>query len=391
MTRSHTRVPACLVPGHRFWLAAIVGWLGPAPGAAQTPDLQQFDWQAEAQALHFTVAFNAPARWRVTDELLQHKRFYLDFFGLDGPAEPQAWSLNHANIFHVKRIHYPDQRVLRFVFYTRRRDVLFTVNPTDERNFLVRVFTSSSKPLIVIDPGHGGTRSMGARTSQKIDGRHRYEKNIVLDISNKLKGLIDRDPDVEAFMTRTRDEYVSLARRIELANEVGGAVFVSIHLNAQSNSRKTARGFELYFLSDGDKETDRMLLALENDEAISLDEPTSGRDDLREILRGLADDKLKERQAQSEELAVTIDQLFMGVGPFRRHHRGVKSAPFRVLMNYRMPAVLIECGFIDHPADARELLKPAIQGRIANLILQGVKRYLKRSDASSTRQSMRGG
>ncbi len=391
MTRSHTRVPTCLVPGNRFWLAAIVGWLGPTAWAAQTPDLQQFDWQAKAQALHFTVAFNAPAQWRVTDELLQHKRFYLDFFGLDGPTEPQTWSLNHANIFHVKRIHYPDQRVLRFVFYTQRRDVLFTVNPTDERTFLVRVFTSSYKPLIVIDPGHGGTRSMGARTSQKIGGRHRYEKNLVLDISNKLKGLIDRDPGVEAFLTRTRDEYVSLARRIELANEVGGDVFVSIHLNAQSNSRKTARGFELYFLSDGHKETDRMLLALENDETVSLDEPTSGRDDLREILRGLADDKLKERQAQSEELAVTIDQLFMGVGPFRRHHRGVKSAPFRVLMNYRMPAVLIECGFIDHPADARELMKPAIQDRIANLILQGVKRYLIRSDASSTRQSMQGG
>ena len=238
----------------------------------------------------------------------------------------------------------------------------------------------------MIDPGHGGTARTakvrfqeGARTSTPIGGKHYYEKDVALQISRRLKALVDKAPNMRGVMTRDEDVYVSLPDRIERANAAGGDVFVSLHLNGSGTRSKTARGFEIYYLSDGTKETNREMVAQEN-EGVELDSVLSDGETLGELLRTLFNETLGLRQAESRELCEMISREFEQYGPSRRHHRGVKSAPFRVLMNFEMPSALLEIGFLDHPEEARLMIDPRVQQQIAILIFNALNRYFAIQD-----------
>lgn len=373
--------------------------LGAAPAAsAQTAPaakLSSFDWRTPEGRVEFRLKFSAAPTLRVTDELVSKHYFFLDFLNVAGPAEQARWDIASDWINHVRRVYYPEQRVLRFVFYTNK-DIRFEAITRGERDFEVVVTpiqllplaqagskVTGPRKLVVIDPGHGGlpeNRSVGAASSRKINGRILYEKDLVLEIGNRLRRLIDRSPNLQATMTRTEDVFVSLEKRIDIANEVEGDMFVSIHLNGTSSRKKTARGFEVYYLSDGTRETNRQLEALENDEAVYMDQGTSTHEDIREILRGLFKDKLVEQTEESKELAGIIGNEFERLGPFREHHRGVKSAAFRVLMNVTMPSVLVECGFIDHPVEGEQLADPKVQEKMAGLLFNAINRYFAKSD-----------
>lgn len=360
-------------------------------GDSHAANLKSFEWRAGQNNVTFQIGLDAACAPRLTNEAISHKYFYLDYNGLDGPREEARWETKAPGVFHVRRVYYPAQRVLRFVFYTRG-DVHVAMGG-DAKNQQVQVTPINYQSIgqggdgarrrIVIDPGHGGKPGdakyhMGAESSRKIGGRTICEKEITLRIARRLAALINRTKNMEAVLTRTDDTYVSLPRRVEIAEQSQGDLFVSIHLNATDSRRKTARGFEIYYLSDGTKAINKHLLELENE--VDMNSPTSSREDIREILRSLAGDKLAERQAQGSRLAQLIGDEFRQYGQSREHYRGVKSMPFRVLVQYSMPAVLAECYFLDNPEEAAMLVRPDIQNQIAALLFNGINRYVALSD-----------
>ena len=379
------------------WLVwAVLLWCGAAGAAGAGATLSSFDWTTPEGRIEFKLSFTAAPTLRVTDELVSQHYFYLDFLNTSGPTEEAKWDPPSEWIRHVRRVYYPQQKVLRFVFYTSK-DIRFETITRGERDFEVVVTPivitplaeagrtgKGSRKLVVIDPGHGGPpekKSTGAATTRKVNGKILYEKDLVLQIGHRLRGLIEKTPNLQATMTRTQDTYVSLEQRIDMANDAQGDMFVSIHMNGTNARAKTARGFEVYYLSDGTRETNRQLEALENDEAVYMDQDISTHEDIREILRGLFKDKLVEQTAESAELAGIIGNEFQRLGPFRQWDRGVKTAAFRVLMNVTMPSVLVECGFIDHPTEGPEMAKPDVQQKIAGLMFNAFNRYFAKDDA----------
>lgn len=398
--------PAGPLRGRRAVLVLALCLVSAGPAAAAK--LLDFSWTRPAEdTLMVRARFDAPVQRLGADHLADKQLFYLDFYGVEPPDAPAEYDPDVPFVPRIQRIDYPHMQVVRFIFYTRGA-IRHHGGPAERSEHLITIRSlggwieapeptppardGETRKIVVIDPGHGISKgekrsSMGARTLRRIGGRHHYEKDLVLAIAKYLRGYFERVPHVDVVMTRDGEEYVSLTRRIEIAEQARGDVFVSIHLNAAPRGRKgKARGFEVYYLSDGSKETNRQLVALENDMADAEGNilPGNGErvmyDELRAILRDLADDKFRQRQAESRAFCEAIDAEFREYGPFREHHRGVKSEAFRVLMNYHMPAVLVECGFLDHPAEAREMIKPAVQRRIAAILFNGINTFMAQRD-----------
>jgi N-acetylmuramoyl-L-alanine amidase len=385
----------------RLFICAMVLWSG--GGLCQPPAMPspRIDWELGTDKAVFNLRFDHPVTVRATNDLIERQCFYLDFYGEEGPADGADWTIPSPLVKKVVRLHYPAQKVLRFVFFTPfHKDVHFVMSTRGDRARVVTIThiapqalsgTASKgtgpRRLVVIDPGHGGedghgSFSEGAQTSRPIGGRHWSEKDIVLNIALKLAEFIRSSSNLDCLLTRNSDQFVSLDQRIEMANKAQGDLFLSIHLNATNRRRKTARGFEIYYISDEDKTTNHELAALENREEGGGNHNLTHRDEeiRREILRRLADEKFPQIQAQSRQLCMVIDQEFLDSGPFRRYHRGVKSAAFRVLLNLSMPSALAECGFRDNPAEAAQLVQPAVQKKIAALFFNGINRYFAQMD-----------
>ncbi len=349
------------------------------------PDKADDYWQ-------YQLTFDGPSKiYRAYDRIDSDGYFYLDFYGVSRPDKDASGNIHSLFIRHVRQLYYDKGNVLRFVFYTSG-SVNCMVSHSGFRTYSIRVFTtggsirllmppiSDHRRKVVIDPGHGGPENPGARTSRKIKNRHFYEKDLNLMISGHLMKYLEKSDTMVGIPTRTDDRYVSLEDRVKFSRIVGGDVFVSLHLNASSARRKTARGFEIYYLSGrgANREVSRFLLRREND--IPEDLPKDVVEDglLGNILKDLTSDDMNARRTESRKVCDFISRGFRKEGPFRKHHRGVKSAPFRVLKNIHMPAVLLECGFIDHPADANRLVKTSVQKKIANLICDGINQYFER-------------
>jgi N-acetylmuramoyl-L-alanine amidase len=347
----------------------------------------------------YRVTFDGPAVLRVHEDLVKNHYFYLDFFGVGDPGADKDWALGGAGVFHVKQIYYRAQQVLRVVFYCRS-DAWFSVRTLADatHEVLVRPIRyvdlaaargralEGSRKRVVLDPGHGGTPEQGqyhygARASFLVGGRYVYEKELTLQIARRLQALIAATPNMDCVMTRDQDVYVSLDDRVARARAAHGDLFLSIHLNDSGPSDDHGgRGFEIYYLSDISKQADRALMALEN-EGVDLDDKLSSQGSLRDLVKQLAGEAMGARREESRQLCEVIDQEFRRLGPFREHDRGVKSALFRVLMNFDMPSALAECGFLDNPTEGRMLMEPAVQERIAALLFDGVNRYFAMQDA----------
>ncbi|HSS49705.1 MAG TPA: N-acetylmuramoyl-L-alanine amidase [Thermoanaerobaculia bacterium] len=212
---------------------------------------------------------------------------------------------------------------------------------------------------VVIDAGHGGA-SVGTRTPQGV-----LEKDLTLDIAIRLRRLLEKQ--LQVVMTRESDRDVSLEQRGTLANRAGADIFVSIHLNWIQNRR--SRGVETYYLGPTDDPYLTRLAASENLESgYSL---ADMRHLLDRIYAGV-------RQDKSRKLAEVVQgALFQSLGKLSPEvaDRGVKAAPFIVLLSTEMPAILAEVSSMSNEDEARLLTKPLYRQYIAEALAKGIRSY----------------
>ena len=227
--------------------------------------------------------------------------------------------------------------------------------------------SSSKKPesieTICIDPGHGGS-DLGAVGRSKT-----MEKDITLKVSKKLKQLIVSRLGLRVITTREKDTEVSLNSRVSIANNQKAQIFVSIHVN--SSFRKAARGSETFYVSL--KATDKEALLLSQKENKSFEEidKITEDDELKMILWDMAQN---EYIKESSKLASYIqDELNILL---HTTNRGVKQAPFRVLMRAAMPAVLVEIAFLSNPYEEQKLRDDGFLDQVASAIYTGISKYI---------------
>jgi len=218
--------------------------------------------------------------------------------------------------------------------------------------------------VVVIDPGHGGSET-GTVSPTGI-----MEKDVTLSIARLLKHLLEGRLGLQVWLTREDDRAVDLDTRTAIANNLHADLFISIHANAAMRGRAT--GAETYYLSTDwlDEETRKRLSASEPG-AFAPRGPSNSQDPLALILWDMAQIAYLE---ESSRLAQTIQQTLnqeLGLPD-----RGVKQAPFRVLMGAQMPAVLVEVGFLDNPEEARRLADGKYQTRLAEALYRSIERYL---------------
>jgi N-acetylmuramoyl-L-alanine amidase len=216
---------------------------------------------------------------------------------------------------------------------------------------------------VMIDPGHGG-KDPGA-----IGRRYRMkEKYLALEISGKLKSILE-DHGIRVIMTRTGDNFVPLPKRSRLANQSRADLFVSIHINA-SRSR-SLRGFECYYLSDATDDNARAIEARENASLKFDDEAEYERS--RGLDATLWDMTLSEARRESAELAShicgSVDSSLAAKA------RGVKTARFYVLKFTRIPAVLVETGYISNKYEEIKLKDSGYLDRMADAVARGILAY----------------
>jgi len=221
--------------------------------------------------------------------------------------------------------------------------------------------------VAVLDPGHGGDKE-GAIGPDGV-----REKELALQIARRVAARL-RKQGGKVLLTRTGDVAIPLAQRAALANAVRADLFVSIHLNAMPGAaRAHAQGVESYFLSaDASDASATAVAARENADRLAGEPEVDPNDPVSGILRDLAD---TDALSESSRLAYAVHERL--VGRLRTEDRGVKQAPFYVLAGARMPAVLLEVGFVSHAAESRRLATPAHQERIAEAIAEGVAAWRK--------------
>ena len=224
----------------------------------------------------------------------------------------------------------------------------------------------SSITTIAIDPGHGG-RDPGAV------GRHGlHEKDVTLDIALRLRRLIQERLGIRVVMTRTEDVFVPLEERTAIANRAKADFFISIHVNAAPKSR--AQGFEAYYLSREPSDSIARASAIRENLPVDLGGLQAREQEaLQAILWDMANTLYLR---ESRELAQMLLEEFDTV--LKVDNRGVKSAPFFVLMGAAMPAVLLEVAFISNLAEEKKLQTQAYKNQIAQALFKGVVRFKDR-------------
>ena len=216
---------------------------------------------------------------------------------------------------------------------------------------------------IVIDAGHGG------HDSGTLGPGGIQEKDVVLDVALRTGKLLHQSLGAEIVYTRDDDTFIPLETRTAIANKAQADLFLSIHGN--SSPEPSARGVETYYLNFTSDPNALDVAAREN--AVS----TSSVHQLSDLVRKIT---LKDKIDESREFAADVDaSLYSGLknGNAGLRDRGVKKAPFVVLIGAQMPSILAEISFLTNPDDAELLREGAYRQRIAESLAAGVEHYLR--------------
>ena len=219
---------------------------------------------------------------------------------------------------------------------------------------------------VVIDPGHGG-RDPGAIGQSGVQ-----EKDVTLDIGLRLQRLIAENLGMKVIMTRTEDVFVPLESRTMVANRHRADFFISLHVNAAPRSR--AAGFETYFLSREPSDRGARASAVRENTALNLE--GVGHDAQRGLKGVLWDLTQTFYVRESSELAeLLLNELGQSL---KVDNRGVKSAPFFVLIGAAMPSVLVEVAFITNLQEEQKLEQEAYRQQVAEALLAGIGQFKSR-------------
>ena len=227
---------------------------------------------------------------------------------------------------------------------------------------------------IVIDAGHGG------HDTGTIGPTGLMEKDLCLDVALRLGQMIqDHLPGTEIIYTRTDDTFVPLEERTAIANQAKADLFISIHAN--SSPDPSARGVETYYLNFSPSPGAMDVAARENATA------QNGVHDLEDIIARIA---RNEKIEESRELAADIQDSLTKQLQRSNHsikNRGVRKAPFVVLIGANMPSVLAEISFISNPADESALAKAAGRDHVAEGLYKGLEAYLQSTNSVAFNQA----
>ncbi len=228
--------------------------------------------------------------------------------------------------------------------------------------------------VAVVDPGHGGDQE-GA-----LSPAGDREKDLALEIARRIAARL-RAQGGRVILTRTGDIAVPLANRAAIANAIRADLFISVHLNSMptEDGRRHSAGVETYFLSAGATDGHaNAVAARENADRLAGEPESDPADPVSAILSDLT---FQASLAASSRLAYAVHERL--VPALAAEDRGVKQAPFYVLAGARMPAVLLEVGFISHEAESARLRSRAYQEQIAAAVAEGVAAFRRQTRRAS--------
>jgi N-acetylmuramoyl-L-alanine amidase len=229
--------------------------------------------------------------------------------------------------------------------------------------------TADPRPLVVIDPGHGGPD-----TGAKVGDGEIMEKDVVLDFSKTLRDRLEATGKYRVALTRTDDTFIPLAERVKFARQRQAALFISIHADSLPKEDGDAQGATIYTLSDKPSDSEAAKLA----EAENRSDIVAGIDLSREpgeVADILVDLAQRETKGFSQHFAKTL------VGEMRQamrlHKKPLKSASFVVLKAPDVPSVLVELGYMTNKQDLKLLTSEAWRGKAAQSIVQAVDGFFR--------------
>jgi N-acetylmuramoyl-L-alanine amidase len=348
----------------------------PDARAEATVALEDLRLRSYPSFTRIVVETSAPLAYRVESSSPRETRVRL--LGLAG--DPRVEAVRDGFVDDIRLDRAGADAVLSVVYEAERGDlrvnqladpprlVLDFVRPgvTEPRE---RRETATPLRVMVLDAGHGG-HDPGATGPTGLT-----EKELVLDITKRVRRLVEDKLGIKVLLSRDGDHFVTLRDRTSYANRERADVFVSIHANA--HRQMASEGVEIYFLSsEATDSAARQVAALEN-AVTSLEKPAArGRADVvKSILWDLAQ---SEFQAESSHLAeIVLDSMTQAL---RIPNRGVKQAGFYVLGGAAMPAILVEIGFVTNPREERKLRDNRYRDEIAKAIFEGLAEYKRRWD-----------
>jgi N-acetylmuramoyl-L-alanine amidase len=231
------------------------------------------------------------------------------------------------------------------------------------------------RPIVVLDPGHGGidhgTRAASGET----------EKSLVLDFALLLRDRIEKTGRYRVVMTRTDDSFVPLAERVRIARTRNAALFISIHADALRRGEGEAQGATIYTVSDTASDAEAARLAENENRAdvIAGIDLSHEPDDVADILIDLAQ---RETKTFSTHFAKTMVGELKSVA--RLHKHPLKSAGFKVLKAPDVPSVLLELGYVSSKDDLKQLLSGAWRNRTTGAIVQAIDTFFSTRLAGGT-------
>jgi len=227
--------------------------------------------------------------------------------------------------------------------------------------------------VVAIDAGHGG-KDPGARGPTGV-----REKDVVLKMSRRLAEIIDADPNMRAYLTRSNDKFVNLRDRMERSRSVKADLFISMHADAFSDRR--VRGATVYVLSSKGvaDEAARRLAKRENEALIGGIELAEQEDAVAKLLMELSQDAALSSSIDiGDEILKEIRQIT------KVRKQRVQQAPFLVLKSPDVPSLLIETAFISNPNDEKNLASVQYRDRFARAVYSGVTDYFRANPPPGT-------
>lgn len=226
----------------------------------------------------------------------------------------------------------------------------------------------------MLDPGHGGIDRGAVYGPAK-------EADLVLTVAEKLKTLLEKDPQFKVTLTRNLNKSLSLPQRVAMAEQVKADIFVSLHANAAADQR--AKGVEFFFQNYLPPDEESLYLASQENQIVTngnevLDIPVEDLSKKSDVTAIIEDLNRQHRIQSSLRLSQTLNTIW--TNDAKSPQAVIKQAPFYVLSKTSMPSVLIEIGFLTNPTEAKKLLTAEYQKNLAQKIYSALLTYKEKID-----------